>query len=86
MSTLYGIMNTFGTLAGGLTPIMVNVITAKKSGLVEWRYVMCIIGFAYLLCGLQFMFLGTAKKQYWNNLVDQEATGNTLDNNEPTEN
>nr|CAD7440058.1 unnamed protein product [Timema bartmani] len=89
--TLYGIMNTFGTLAGGLTPIMVNVITAKKSGLVEWRYVMCIIGFAYLLSGLQFMFLGTAKKQYWNNLEDQQlagerSTGGPLDDTKPTEN
>ncbi|KAJ8897540.1 hypothetical protein PR048_002888 [Dryococelus australis] len=64
--TLYGIMNTFGTLAGGLSPFLVNFITRYKSGLQEWRCIMGIVGAGYFVTGLLFMALGTADRQSWN--------------------
>ncbi|XP_063235106.1 sialin isoform X2 [Bacillus rossius redtenbacheri] len=71
---LYGIMNTFGTLAGGLSPVLVSFITREKSGLQEWRLIMGVVGAVYCVTGLQFMLLGTADRQPWNEPQHPEET------------
>ncbi|XP_037025020.1 sialin-like [Bradysia coprophila] len=66
--TVYGIINSIGTTAGFITPLIVAHYTQERSTIDEWSSVFLIGAIAYIAPAILFIIFGSGKIQYWNDL------------------
>lgn len=65
--TIFGMMNTLGSLGGFLSSYMVGSLTYKNQTYSGWSIVFWILGWIYCLGALTFTIFGSGQLQPWNN-------------------
>ncbi|XP_076823695.1 sialin-like [Clavelina lepadiformis] len=63
---LMGLTNTWATIPGFLSPLVVGVLTAENPGRKQWMYVFYISASVYIFGALCYILLGSGKEQKWN--------------------
>lgn len=65
--TIFGMMNTLGSLGGFLSSYMVGSLTYKNQTYSGWSIVFWVLGWIYCLGALTFAIFGSGQLQPWNN-------------------
>ncbi|KAK9296824.1 hypothetical protein QLX08_009237 [Tetragonisca angustula] len=65
--TIFGIMNTLGSLGGFLSSYMVGTITYKNQTYAQWSKVFLVLAFTYCCGAISFAIFGSGQLQTWNN-------------------
>ncbi|XP_044739524.1 sialin-like [Chrysoperla carnea] len=64
--SLYGFMNSFGSIAGILTPMITGQITKHNNDIQSWHIVFSIGAAVYFITTAVFLLLGSGVEQEWN--------------------
>ncbi|PBC26385.1 putative inorganic phosphate cotransporter isoform X2 [Apis cerana] len=78
--TIFGMMNTLGSLGGLLSSYMVGTITYKNQTYARWSIIFWILASIYCFGALTFLIFGSGQLQTWNNPEQNRKKANT-DNN-----
>ncbi|XP_017789398.1 PREDICTED: putative inorganic phosphate cotransporter isoform X2 [Habropoda laboriosa] len=70
--TIFGIMNTLGSLGGFLSSYMVGTITYKNQTYARWSIIFWILAFTYCFGAVVFSIFGTGQLQKWNNPEEKQ--------------
>ncbi|XP_017887369.1 putative inorganic phosphate cotransporter isoform X1 [Ceratina calcarata] len=76
--TIFGIMNTLGSLGGFLSSYMVGSITYKNQSYQSWSTIFFILASIYSFGAITFLVFGTGQLQKWNN--PEQAQNSNLPN------
>ncbi|XP_060521891.1 vesicular glutamate transporter 1-like isoform X2 [Cylas formicarius] len=68
---LFGAVNSLGSTAGFLTPLVHSTLTHDNRD--HWKWNGVIAGCIYILCGLFFIAFGTSQAQPWNELSGRNS-------------
>lgn len=65
--TIFGMMNTLGSLGGLLSSYMVGTITYKNQTYARWSIIFWILASIYCFGAFTFLIFGSGQLQTWNN-------------------
>lgn len=65
--TIFGIMNTLGSLGGFLSSYMVGTITYQNQSYDRWSIIFWVLASTYCIGALTYAVFGTGQLQHWNN-------------------
>ncbi|XP_076756009.1 putative inorganic phosphate cotransporter [Xylocopa sonorina] len=82
--TIFGITNTFGSLAGFLSSYMVGSLTYKNQTYARWSIIFWILASTYCLGALSFAIFGSGQLQKWNNPEEEQHLKQETSVNERT--
>ncbi|XP_017757364.1 PREDICTED: putative inorganic phosphate cotransporter isoform X2 [Eufriesea mexicana] len=85
--TIFGIMNTLGSLGGFVSNYMVGMITYKHQTYARWRIMFWILATIYCFGALIFLIFGNGQLQKWNNPKQspEENKANVSNETDPEE-
>lgn len=63
-----GIVSTFGTISGFVSPIVVGFLTFENQSIDAWRWIFLICAGMLFVCGLTYIWFNDTSIQPWNNL------------------
>lgn len=85
--TIFGMMNTLGSLGGFVSNYMVGTITYKHQTYARWRIIFWILASIYLFGACIFLIFGNGQLQKWNNPKEngEKDKGNVENEIDPEE-
>lgn len=66
--TITGIINTFSSIGGWLSAILVAILTEESQTFDQWRHVFWMLGGLYALGAVFFVVFATAETEKWNSV------------------
>lgn len=82
--TIFGIANTFSSIGGYLSSVMVGTLTYNNQRYSSWSMIFWILAIIYCTGASVFFIFGTGEMQHWNDLEKRTPETSTKDEaNEP---